>query len=88
MKHTGTYIQDPDPGSSDFLPVLLDPGWEKTVSGINFSDHISELLVTIFLVTNTSILCKFILADPDPGSVMEKSRSGIRGGKIVVQDPG
>ncbi len=75
MKITGTYVQDPDPGSSAFL--LLDPGWEKTGSGINFSDHITELIVTIFWVTITSILCQFCVADPDPGSVMGKSRSGV-----------
>jgi hypothetical protein len=71
------WIRDP------VLSLLLDPGWEKTGSEIKFSDHISELLVTIFWVTNTSILCQFCVADLDPGSGMEKSRSGMENG-----DPG
>jgi hypothetical protein len=37
----------------------LDPGWKKSGSGINISEHISDNLVTIF--------CQFSIVDPDPG---------------------
>jgi hypothetical protein len=41
--------------------------------GMNISDNISESLDTIFRVK----IFKFLDADPDPGSGMEKVGSGI-----------
>jgi hypothetical protein len=46
---------------------IQDPG--LTFQKINFPDYISESLVTIIWVRNTEILCKFGVADRDPGSV-------------------
>ncbi len=63
----------PDPGSGALLS-FFDPltpgsmGWKKNPdpgSKMSIPDHISESLVTIFLVTK---ILKFFDADPDPGS--------------------
>jgi hypothetical protein len=67
-------VADPDPGSGAFLtPWIRDPGWAKSQdpdhgSRMNYPDHISESLETIFWV---KILKCF---DADPGSGMEKIR--------------
>jgi hypothetical protein len=49
---------------------IRDPGWKK----IRIRDprltslgHISESLVSIYWVNNTSILCQSSDVDPDPG---------------------
>ncbi len=54
-----------DPGSSAFL---------TSESGINISNHISE---SVKILKFCDILCQFSVADPDPGSGMEKSSSEI-----------
>ncbi len=83
---TGTSAAAPDPGSGAFL-TPLDPGWEKSESGINVPDHIYESLVTILWVKNTTRCHPVLLIrirDPvlfftptilNPGS--KKSRSGM-----------
>ncbi len=43
--HWGSGVADPNPGSSDFLPLIQDLEWKKRQfpgSGINIRDYISE----------------------------------------------
>ncbi len=66
-----TSVANPDPGSSTFL--TSGSGWEKSRSGINIADNISECSVFIFWVKNIQILSVVTVADPgwknlDPGS--------------------
>ncbi len=69
-------FRDPVP----FWP--LDPGWKKTGSGMNFPEHFSESLETVFRVKNIWIIwcgsgtgIRYLF---DAGSAMEKLRSGIK----------
>ncbi len=71
------------PGSDAFLTLYLGSGMGKksgSGSGMNNPDHISESLVKIDWVK----ILKFF--DADPGSEMEKIRSGIRDGKFRIRD--
>jgi hypothetical protein len=59
----------------------------RSGSGMNFPDHISESLKTIFWIK----ILKFFDADanPDPGSgKLFHPGSGIRDGKIRIQESG
>jgi hypothetical protein len=77
MKHTGTYVQESDPGSSSFL--LLDPGWEKTrIREKRLGSYFRALSNNILgykYLNYLSILCC-------------GSGSGIRNGKIQIRDSG
>jgi hypothetical protein len=57
----GGSVAEPDPGSGAFLPWIRDPVSGKgkksrSGCGMNFPEHISEGLETIFFVKNTQIL--------------------------------
>jgi hypothetical protein len=72
----------PDPGSGSFLtPYIRDPGWVKKIRIRD--EHLRSFfreLGNSFLVKNTlNSLMRIHLQDLfDPGSEMEKLRSGIR----------
>ncbi len=77
-------VVDPAPGSGAFLIP-------EAVMGSN-----SEILVTIFGVKNTLILCQLSVADPDPGSgtfltpgsgIREEKKIRIWGSLINISDP-
>jgi hypothetical protein len=78
-----------DPGSRAFLNSWIRDEKKNPDQGsrsqINILHHISESLVTIFGGEKYSNSLSSGEA-PDSGSGMEKSRSGIRDGKI--RDPG
>jgi len=86
----GTYcsyqILDPSESCCGTGSEIHDPVFRDPDPGVYpyIPDRISGSLVTTFWVKNTSILCQFSVADPDPrsglfdpGSGMEKSGSGI-----------
>jgi hypothetical protein len=67
--------------SAFFYHGILDGKNPDPRSGINVSDHISESLVTIFIVKNTSILCILRIRIRD-------RKIQIRDGKIQIRRPG
>jgi hypothetical protein len=68
----------------------MDPGYgmvknSDPISGIrhNISDHVSESLVTSFWLKILKFFLNWVFSIPDPGSGMEKSRSGM---EIIIRD--
>jgi hypothetical protein len=61
-----------DPGSGAFWTLDPESGLEKIRIRDKYSGSFSKSLLTIFLVQ----IPKLFVADPDPGSRVEKFRSG------------